>query len=728
MERVCLIFLWLAVLFVPTHNIYSHAPGGEDPVRSLNFSRFEENGKVGLKNEAGQILIPATYDAIGWSNGKLSIVDKVVGYQSNGLWGLIHTSNKLITGAEFLELKPGEGSFLIAQKKSTLSQRPSFGVVSTSGKIIIPFQYDGLHLSNMRAVVMSRSGVRYSVGLIDLSGKVLIPLQYQRIYSLGSLRYAVENFENKMAIFSDDGIRVTDFSIDSISTFKKDYAIVYQNQRQGLMDRSGLVVLKPAYGAIQLKEDGSIKVRDMDSWFFLDGENNLANQFTADDVKSLSPDHYGVASGGKLQLTDNQFKPLSPAFFSSLSDFQNGVALYRNNGRTGMIDTGGKIRIQDEYQQLIKDQNGFLACLDIGYKNRWVILDSQGNPVTERHYEYIAPFNGKLYPVRNRGYWGAVDRNGKEIITCVHDSLVQQSGNNLVVKFKGAFGIISQHENWIVTPQANPLALLNDEAYFEFAGKTTFVKSLAGNIIYFSENRLEYQDGYLWEYLPTGAYWIIDMNGTIVDRSKQPEGVEAIFAEREGLRAIRKDGKYGFIDDAGRLRIANRYEAVKPFSKGLAAVRIRNKWGYIDHTEKLVVQPVYDQVENFNKGYIGVTQNNLSGLIDENGKIILPVRYEEVTLNSHGRFIIRQENLLGLADEKGAVNIHPRYDYLLDTGNGYVIVQRDGKFGLITLRGVSTIPMIYDALSFDPHHNQYMAVKKSDWKTVSNPRSFPNPQ
>ena len=180
MERVRFIFLVLAVLFVPTQYLYSNNGQVEILTRSNNFSLFEENGKVGLKNEAGEILIPATYDAIGWSDGKLSIVDKVVGYRSGGLWGLISTSNKLVTPAEFLELKRGEGSFLVAQKKS-LSQRPSFGVISTSGKTIIPFQYDGLQLSNMRAVVMSRSGTQFLFGLCDLSHNILIPLKYQNI-------------------------------------------------------------------------------------------------------------------------------------------------------------------------------------------------------------------------------------------------------------------------------------------------------------------------------------------------------------------------------------------------------------------------------------------------------------------------------------------------------------------------------------------------------------------
>lgn len=717
MERVRLCFIWLAVLFFPTQYLFASDRVFENH-GSGDFSLFEENGKVGLKDEEGEVLIPANYDAIGWSNGKLSIVDKVVGYRSGGLWGLIHTSNKLVTAAEFAELRPGEGSFLVAKKKSTLSQRALFGIINTSGKTVIPFLYDGLQLSNMRAIVISRSGTRFHSGLLDFSNEVLIPLEYQRIYSLGSLRFAVENFDNKTAIFSDDGSQVTGFLIDSISAFRNNFAVVYQNQRQGLIDRNGQVVVKPLYGELRFTKAGAIEARNMDCWSFLDAENHLMGQQLAEAVIPLSPQHYAIRSGGKVQLADNEFRPLNPAFFSSLGAFSDGVALCRTAAGSGAIDTKGKIVLSPAYHQLIVDGDVYLACTDARYKNAWTVLDASGKPLTQKHYEYIGPFNGKFRPVKSRGFWGAINPAGKEIISCVHDSLIQRKADLVAVKFKGEYGVIDLAENWIVTPQPNRLQILNDETYFEFDGKTTFLKSFTGNIIYFSDNRLDFDGRHIREHLPNGAYWIVDMNGVIMDRSSQPDEAEQVFAESEGLRAIRKDGKYGFIDEQGRLRIANRYEEVKPFSEGMAAVRIMNQWGFIDAGEKLVIQPVYDGVENFRNGVAIVRSNGYSGLIDASGKIVLPLRYEEIVLNPYNRWIVRQGGLYGLADAGGRVLIHPRYDELTDTGNGYAIVRRQQKSGLLTLGGVSTIPMVYDGLVLDAYHDRYMALKRSGWETV----------
>jgi hypothetical protein len=487
------------------------------------------------------------------------------------------------------------------------------------------------------------------------------------------------------------------------------------------------MVLKPEFSAVRIRDDGSILVREVDSWFFLDGENNIRREHRADGIAALSPGHYAVAGGGKLQLTNNNFEPVHHAFFSSLGKFQNGVALFRSGNRTGVIDMEGRIVIAADYDQLHIDDNRFIGSVDVGNKNRWVILDKRGKKITDKHYEYIGPFNKNFYPVRIRGFWGALDATGKEIITCVHDSLIEQTGDRVVVKFKGEYGIINLDQHWIITPQVNRLQLINDERYFEFGGKTTFLKSFSGRIIYFSDNRLDAVGGYIREQLPSGAHWLINMDGIIIDRSNQPDKTEKIFTESEGLRAIHKDGKYGFIDEAGRLRIANRYEDVKHFSDGLAAIRIREKWGFIDHLEKLVVQPVYDWVGNFDNGHAIVKKDNQYGLIDGNGKVVLPIRYDEIFLNEYNRFVLRQGSQYGLTDSSGTILIQPKHDELEDTGNGYVIGQRNGKFGLLTLRGVSTIPIIYDGLTFDSYHNQYMAVKKSSWRTVASPSLAQSP-
>jgi hypothetical protein len=716
-RRSCLFLLFLA-LFLHFGKIYSHTTDHFAKKLPEDVSLFQENGKVGLKNKQGAVLIPAQYAAIGWSNGEFSLVNNTTGYQINGLWGLINLQNTRLTKAEYVDLSPGEGSLIVARKKISSALRIQTGCINTSGKEIIPFQYDGLRVSSFRAIVYTRNGSQFKHGLIDFENKMLIPLTYQNIYPLGSLRFGVENFESKTAIFSEDGKQITNFLIDSISSFKKDYAVIYQKQRQGLIDRQGQIKMEPTFREIKINDDGTITARQADAWLCLDGENKLIRQFNADSISSIDQNLFKIKTAGKIQLVDKEFKPVSNELFSFLGPFKKGKATFRYGNKMGIVDRKGQVVIKPLYQTLIMN-NGFIrASQASGNTQRWVVLDSLGNAITSKRYEYIESFNGHYFPVKNRGYWGAMDISGKEIIACAHDSLIQNIHDHVVVKFKGNYGIINLREDWIVTPQSHRLQLIDDDRYLLLSPQTKFLKSFPSQVIYFSDNRLEIKDGYMLEHLPSGTTWKIDLNGVIIERSVQPDDVQKIFPESEGLSAIKKDGRYGFIDNQGRLRIANRYENVKPFSESLAPAMIRGKWGYINHEDKIAIQPVYDEVSAFRQNVALVKQKNLFGIVDRNGKLVLPPRYDSISVLTSKRFLVKQNGFWGLADGLGKMIVNPKFDQLTDLNNGYVIVAREGKFGLLTSQGISTIPQIYDGLTFDTYHNQYIVVKKASWETL----------
>jgi hypothetical protein len=684
-----------------------------------SYSVFEENGKVGLKNAEGQVLIPAEYEALGWSNGAFSVVDNVIGYYASNRWGLISISNHRVTKAEYEELLPSEGSLLIARKKSKVSLRIAAGCINTSGKEIIPFQYDGLKISALRAIVFTKIGNQYKYGLIDLTNKTLIPQQYQHIRSIGTLRYAVLNFEGKTALYTDAGKQITEFNIDSLSSFRKNYAILYQGINRGLIDREGMIKLEPKYRDITIRDDGSVRVRDTNEWLFLDGQNKLIRQTKADSVVAAEKNLLKVETASVIQLTNQELSPITPTQFSAVGKFANGKALYKWGHQQGIVLSNGKILLPAIYHHLIIDKNFILASQRAGGKDSWNLLDSMGVKRINKTYEQILPFNGKYFAVKNRGFWGALNFVGQDVIACSYDSLMEAKDSLVVVKFRSQYGIINFKEEWIVAPQPNRLKLVGNKRYIEFTVPTTFLKSTDGNVIYFSDNRLDIHPEFLVEHLPSGARWKIDMHGVIVDRQVQPEeSTEKIFEEAEGMRAIKRNGKYGFIDSRGRLRIANRYEDVQPFSEGLAPVKILGKWGYINMRDNIAVQPVYEEVFAFKNGFAHVRQKDLFGLIDKNGKLVLPVRYEAIEVLPTKNVLIQQGKLWGLADATGRTVIHPKYDLVKDLGNGYVIVVRGEKYGVVTQQGLSTIPLMYDYIAYDTFNNFFVAMKKAVWTDV----------
>ncbi len=81
-----------------------------------------------------------------------------------------------------------------------------------------------------------------------------------------------------------------------------------------------------------------------------------------------------------------------------------------------------------------------------------------------------------------------------------------------------------------------------------------------------------------------------------------PQNFQVAQPFREGLAAVRIDGRYGYINPRGEIVIAPRFQAASPFSGGYAEVRIDNASGAIDRTGKLVVPARFSRLIHFANG------------------------------------------------------------------------------------------------------------------------------
>ncbi len=105
----------------------------------------------------------------------------------------------------------------------------------------------------------------------------------------------------------------------------------------------------------------------------------------------------------------------------------------------------------------------------------------------------------------------------------------------------------------------------------------------------------------------------IDKTGKVVLRF---QGVRDFS---EGLAAVEKDGKWGFINTHGKFSVQPRFEAARSFNEGLAAAKSDGRWGYLDHAGSWTIQPQFAKADDFSdglaltdKGYIDKTGNGVA--------------------------------------------------------------------------------------------------------------------
>lgn len=667
-----------------------------------------------MKDELGRVVLPPAFEALGWSDGNFSVIGEVTGYRLQGSWGIVNLKKEFITKADFESLIYSGGDCIIARKKINQVFSKS-GCINSKGEIKIPFIYDGINVQGLRSVVFNLKGPHYYFGLSDLDNRILIPLVYKNIRPLGTLRFAVENSQNKIALFNDEGKPVTDFSIDSVSVFYQSFAIVYQDHLQGLINREGTIKLETKYNAIQIREDGEVSAKLPNEWLFINEKNEVGKLVLADELKPINEKRFVIQKGNAFGLADLELKTLVPIEFDHLSEIVPGKYLAKRNKKFGVVTEKNEQIISFSYDSLIRENNLYRA-----YKRNfgWQLLNPVEKELTEKYYEQLLPSNQLGLPVTSKGFSGVVNFEGHEFIHCVFDSIAQPIDGLMTVKFKGKYGIINANEDWLVAPQAYPLCVINEHRYLQRQPGNNFIKTFAGEILYFSPYRLKFNKENFVESLPDGVEKTVSYDGEIVQRSEIPEGVKEIFSESEGLRGIRKDDRYGFVDQRGRLVIANRYDSIGEFHDGLAAVKLIGKWGFVNASDQIVINPNYDNSSSFQNDLAVVSRNGKFGLIRKTGEIVLPLRYDKIKRLLDHKFLIIAASFLGLADELGNVLIEPRFDSLSEASNDLLIVCRDRKCGAITDHGLSIVPMIYDRLSYISSQKSFLAERKSEWKKV----------
>lgn len=117
--------------------------------------------------------------------------------------------------------------------------------------------------------------------------------------------------------------------------------------------------------------------------------------------------------------------------------------------------------------------------------------------------------------------------------------------------------------------------------------------------------------------------------------------------ESSALFPIIKNGKYGYIDQAGKVIIKPQFDTARRSSEGLARVKVGGKWGFIDHTGKVIIQPQFelqddnhgtDSSLDFHEGMAAVSLDKGTkwGYIDQTGKMIIAPKYGTVYRFSEG--------------------------------------------------------------------------------------------
>lgn len=167
-------------------------------------------------------------------------------------------------------------------------------------------------------------------------------------------------------------------------------------------------------------------------------------------------------------------------------------------------------------------------------------------------------------------------------------------------------------------------------------------------------------------------------------------------------------------------KLHQRFDKVSQFEEGMAAVERNGRAGYVDTTGRLVVGLDYDKARKFSNGRAVVCKGDKQAMIDRTGRLLTQFSWDHIGNVEDGVAVaynkVGQERHYALIDTLGSVT-PLEYAFCGDFRNGYAVagvgkqtietvheegfkpreeVTFEGKYGFITPDGRWAIPAQFD--------------------------------
>lgn len=621
------------------------------------YYKYFKDGKQGILNAQGRILLPAAFDAITLNNNLFLV-------NNNRLYGLYHTNGRRVLPAQYSNIyRDPSGLWMLqngellgcAKPNGTRIMSPVFRRIQIIDRQLrgdygegqVAFvEFDEAWNITDRFIYKNVKTVFLDFGRVN--GPVTPPLssinssirqnnqnsppegwfqsQFNRKWGFrrpdSSLRHKakfdiVKHFDSSALTRTYERIPA-DASVEVLD------GKYYQNARRGVAHtENGNYLVVPKY------------------WQVFESELRMTD---AGYVRVLRYD-------GKMQAIMRETGQPVKKLYTFLDSLEEGMARYNVNGN--IVASENK-----NYRTNLFQQGEFHRLCGI-------------RPITESMQERRKI--DRSYIRFDYGKWGFLNKDGANAIDATFDFVYPFYKGTAIVKYNGRWGVIDKKGDFVIKP------------------------------LYYNVKRVEYEGKVFFHVFKKQArFGLIDTAGNTV---LYPEFLKAANF-KGGMLAVKYKRGWTFIDSTLQTVCDAKYEEVRDFSNGRAAVKKNGKWGFINRLGDVVVLPTYSQVMPYRNQCAWVSKRGKWYLINHRGKTIGDQSYRSPYPFSYGvAFAQKQGNNtdFGLVNASGEFIVKPRFS-AVSTFNEYgvAVVSRKNRSALILPDG--SFRTEFDFLKIDTFH------------------------
>ena len=457
--------------FVERKNTKESEYGYRGKIENIKLIAFEQEGKYGLKDKSGNVILECKYDKIegsSWNGRGWSIL-------FDGKWGAVNERGETLFETRYEEIKvkyegghyikkDGKWGFCDADGNYTVDciydeienyssewngfkvkESGKWGYIDDNGQIIVPIEYDYISFGSNR-MLRVKKGEKY--GFFNLNDCTLIPLDYDMAYDFTSSHpnEAVVKSGNLWAVIDTHNKFILPFAYQNIDIDDDNTYRVKQNGLYGIINRDGKVLFPFKYTSLgKFDKSGITFAANHERKFgYINRDNKIVINFIFDGANNFEG-NYAVVSNGwdRDGVVDKYGKIVIPLIYHSIHIRWDDIVQVENRDDHhrrflyGMFDLKKQASIPCIYERIDpvgRDMDGVMECRC--WRDREhapEIIKMQPRTMTIEHI-------GDVYNTYTISY-RLVDANRAEITSINKGTLIDN--NNIGIEVNSVNGILT---------------------------------------------------------------------------------------------------------------------------------------------------------------------------------------------------------------------------------------------------------------------------------------------
>ena len=394
-----------------------------DEIETLQFKEGEllvkKEEKYGVINIKGATLVKTQYDGIESDR----YYKEDIGYKQSGYivketteegyrYGYINVEGKQIIENNYNDLYritdiDSEDVYIIC------AENGKYGLIK-NGKQIIKNDYQSLTYNESNNTITALKGKNY--GVISTEGKTIVPFEYKQIDISGEYIYGTKQDENEK-VFDSKGLETKIESNEAIIDVEnKNYKIhintdnsktiytIYENDKK--ITQNEYIYIEYLYNNyfIACNLDGKLGVINSNDETKIDFKYNSIQKIEGTELVETIQNNTKT-----IEIYSNAMEKINELENANIETKSNYIKLYNDNEIKYITTEGKEIKNTELFvnNKIFADKK----------ENKWGFINKEGQTVVNYEYDNVTELNQYGFAgIKKNGLWGIIDENGNIIV------------------------------------------------------------------------------------------------------------------------------------------------------------------------------------------------------------------------------------------------------------------------------------------------------------------------